>query len=205
MVTPTWSSARYQIGMVTVPSKTINAYCDDGAESQMRTNRPSSDGSGQPELPGLAAPLGDYRLAFRRLATLSATVKAMDLTTMRPYRAVHGPVPTSSQHLGDPPVPRVWLVGDSRVTVNGHRYTARGGPGRMAGNGPTFWVAPRGPLARGGELTYYVNGASLKAASRKLNASGWACRRRAEGCQSRRHFRQDMFALILAAGVTSAI
>ena len=129
----------------------------------------------------------------------------MDLTTMRPYRMEfpRGPMPTGNNIWVTTGAAKDygWSVG-SRVTVNGHRYTITGVVREeWPGNGPTFWVAPRSPLARGGELTYYVNGASLtRQQVEKLNASGVgvADRRAEESASQGDTFERDMFALILA-------
>ena len=191
-----------------------NTYCDDGAEPDAHQRAQQQTALANLRLPGHKLhPLRTTEASVSwRLATLSATVKAMDLTTMRPYRMEfpRGPMPTGNNIWVTTGAAKDygWSVG-SRVTVNGHRYTITGVVREeWPGNGPTFWVAPRSPLARGGELTYYVNGASLtRQQVEKLNASGVgvADRRAEESASQGDTFERDMFALILAAGVLSAI
>ena len=191
-----------------------NTYCDDGAEPDAHQRAQQQTALANLRLPGHKLhPLRTTEASVSwRLATLSATVKAMDLTTMRPYRMEfpRGPMPTGNNIWVTTGAAKDygWSVG-SRVTVNGHRYTITGVVREeWPGNGPTFWVAPRSPLARGGELTYYVNGASLtRQQVEKLNASGVgvADRRAEESASQGGTFERDMFALILAAGVLSAI
>lgn len=191
-----------------------NTYCDDGAEPDAHQRAQQQTALANLRLPGHKLhPLRTTEASVSwRLATLSATVKAMDLTTMRPYRMEfpRGPMPTGNNIWVTTGAAKDygWSVG-SRVTVNGHRYTITGVVREeWPGNGPTFWVAPRSPLARGGELTCYVNGASLtRQQVEKLNASGVgvADRRAEESASQGDTFERDMFALILAAGVLSAI
>lgn len=191
-----------------------NTYCDDGAEPDAHQRAQQQTALANLRLPGHKLhPLRTTEASVSwRLATLSATVKAMDLTTMRPYRMElpRGPMPTGNNMWVTTGAAKDygWSVG-SRVTVNGHRYTVTGVVREeWSGNGPTFWVAPRSPLARGGELTYYVNGASLtRQQVEKLNASGLGVtdRRAEESASQGDTFERDMFALILAAGVLSAI
>lgn len=191
-----------------------NTYCDDGAEPDAHQRAQQQTALANLRLPGHKLhPLRTTEASVSwRLATLSATVKAMDLTTMRPYRMEfpRGPMPTGNNIWVTTGAAKDygWSVG-SRVTVNGHRYTITGVVREeWPGNGPTFWVAPRSPLARGGELTYYANGASLtRQQVEKLNASGVgvADRRAEESASQGDTFERDMFALILAAGVLSAI
>lgn len=151
-----------------------NTYCDDGAEPDAHQRAQQQTALANLRLPGHKLhPLRTTEASVSwRLATLSATVKAMDLTTMRPYRMEfpRGPMPTGNN---------IWV---------------------------TTGAAKDYGWSVGSRVT--VNGASLtRQQVEKLNASGVgvADRRAEESASQGDTFERDMFALILAAGVLSAI
>ena len=191
-----------------------NAYCADSAEPDAHQRALQQEALTNLKLPGHELHLLrtiEASVSWR-LATLPATVKAMDLATMRPHRMElpRGPMPTGNNIWVTTRAAKDygWSVG-SRVTVNRHRYTVTGVVREgWSGPGPVIWVAPDSPLARGGELSYYVNGVSLtKQQVKQLNASGLgvADRRAEESVNQDDTSERDMFALTLAAGVLSAI
>ncbi|MSS44890.1 FtsX-like permease family protein [Cutibacterium sp. WCA-380-WT-3A] len=191
-----------------------DAYCAGSAEPDARQRTQQQEALANLELPGREMhPLRTIEASVSwRLTTLPATVKAMDLTTMRPYRMElpRGPMPTGNNIWVTTGAAKdfSWSVG-SRVTVNGHQYAVTGLVREgWSGRGPVIWVAPNSPLAHGGELSYYVKGASLtKQQVKKLNASGVgvADRRADESINQDDSTERMVFALSLAAGVLSAI
>jgi len=190
------------------------AQCDDGAKPNARQRAQQQAALANLKLPGHELhPLRTIQASVSwRLATLQATVKAMDLTTMHPSRMEppRGPMPTGDD---------IWVAADdakgygwstgSRVTVNGHQYTVTGLVREgWSGHSPVIWVAPGSPLAHGGELSYYAKGASLTQQQiKKLNASGLgvADRYAEENADRSDTSGRDIFALTLTTGVLSAI